>query len=107
MTLAERIDRLDAYRQIRGKLDVEFEDCGDQDLKNIAYPVRVFCLRRPHSETPNPPPFLPNKALIIVAPFGEHSARKQACFANGMMDRHQSCQDRQARGRRAQFELCS
>ena len=32
----------DAYRQVRGKLDVTFEDAGERQLKNIAQPVRVF-----------------------------------------------------------------
>jgi hypothetical protein len=32
----------DAYRQVRGKFDVTFEDAGEQQLKNIAQPVRVF-----------------------------------------------------------------
>jgi class 3 adenylate cyclase/TolB-like protein len=32
----------DAYRQVRGKFDVTFEDAGERQLKNIARPVRVF-----------------------------------------------------------------
>ena len=32
----------DAHRQVRGKFDVTFEDGGEQQLKNIARPVRVF-----------------------------------------------------------------
>jgi hypothetical protein len=35
----------DAYRHVRGKLDVSFEDGGEQKLKNIARPVRVYWLR--------------------------------------------------------------
>jgi adenylate cyclase len=34
----------DAYRQVRGKLDANFEDTGEQELKNIARPVRVYRL---------------------------------------------------------------
>ncbi len=34
----------DAQRQLRGKLDLSFEDMGEQDLKNIAAPIRVFRL---------------------------------------------------------------
>jgi adenylate cyclase len=30
----------DAYRQVRGKLDANFQDAGEQELKNIARPVR-------------------------------------------------------------------
>jgi len=32
----------DAHRQVRGKLEVTFEDAGEQRLKNIAWSVRVF-----------------------------------------------------------------
>jgi adenylate cyclase len=35
----------DAYRQIRGKVDMTFEDMGSQTLKNIAEPMRVWRLR--------------------------------------------------------------
>jgi adenylate cyclase len=35
----------DAYRQVRGKLEVNFQDSGEQELKNIARPVRVYQLR--------------------------------------------------------------
>jgi adenylate cyclase len=32
----------DTFRQVRGKLDAAFEDAGDQQLKNIAHPVKVY-----------------------------------------------------------------
>ncbi|GAB5467095.1 MAG: adenylate/guanylate cyclase domain-containing protein [Rhodospirillales bacterium] len=32
----------DAQRQVRGKIQVDFEDIGPQQLKNIAEPIRVF-----------------------------------------------------------------
>ena len=32
----------DAYRQIRGKLDIATVDVGEQKLKNISHPVRVY-----------------------------------------------------------------
>lgn len=32
----------DVYRQIDGRLDLEFEDLGDQQVKNIEKPVRAF-----------------------------------------------------------------
>ena len=35
----------DAYRQVRGKIDVNFQDSGEQELKNIARPVRIYQLR--------------------------------------------------------------
>src|SRR5947208_77394 len=32
----------DAYRQVRGKVDIAFDDLGPQVLKNIAEPMRVW-----------------------------------------------------------------
>jgi len=32
----------DAYRQLRGKIDAEFADIGEQSLKNISRPLRVY-----------------------------------------------------------------
>jgi adenylate cyclase len=32
----------DAYRQVRGKLDIPIVDAGEQSLKNIAHPIRVY-----------------------------------------------------------------
>ena len=34
-----------AYEQIGERIDASFEDLGDRNLKNIAKPVRVYCLR--------------------------------------------------------------
>jgi adenylate cyclase len=45
----------DAFRQVRGKVDAEFIDIGEQSLKNITRPVRVYRVR-PRSPHPNPPP---------------------------------------------------
>src|SRR6516225_5344266 len=32
----------DAFRQVRGKVEVEFADLGEQTLKNIARPLRAY-----------------------------------------------------------------
>jgi adenylate cyclase len=32
----------DAYRQVRGKLEIPIADAGEQQLKNIAHPIRVY-----------------------------------------------------------------
>jgi adenylate cyclase len=39
---------------VKGKLDIVFEDAGEQQLKNIARPVRVYRIRT-GSEVPTPP----------------------------------------------------
>src|SRR3979409_2004573 len=35
----------DAHRQIRGKIDIAFDDIGEQTLKNIAEPMRAWRMR--------------------------------------------------------------
>ena len=35
----------DAYRQVRGKVNAEFDDIGEQVLKNIAEPMRAWRLK--------------------------------------------------------------
>jgi hypothetical protein len=44
----------DAYRQVRGKLDAAFEDAGEQQLKNITRPVRVYRVRFDTTEKSSP-----------------------------------------------------
>src|SRR6476469_9400497 len=69
----------DAHRQIRGKIDVPFDDIGSQSLKNIAEPMRVWRMRIsgeaasafPQSASFGPlqsRPF-PDKPSIAVLPF--------------------------------------
>ena len=59
-----------AYDHVRGRIDADFIDLGDKDLKNIARPVRVFALAStapaPISETPNPSTDQPS---LVVLPF--------------------------------------
>ena len=33
-----------AFRQVRGKIEAEFADIGEQSLKNIARPLRVYSI---------------------------------------------------------------
>ena len=74
----------DAYRQIRGKVDIAFDDIGEQTLKNIAEPMRAWHMRhageaRP-AIRPSPSPIrikdlaLPEKPSIVVLPFDNMSA---------------------------------
>ena len=76
-----------------GKLDLAFEDIGEQALKNIARPVRVYRV----GPLPNPPPQaeegrvgvlpLPDKPSIAVLPFQNMSGDpEQEYFADGMVD---------------------
>jgi adenylate cyclase len=73
-----------------GKLDLVFEDIGEQQLKNIARPVRVH--RVVTAAQPAPPqadtgPPLPDKPSIAVLPFANMSGDpEQEYFADGMVE---------------------
>ena len=66
----------DAYRHAKGKLDLAFDDLGEQDLKNIAEPVRVYWVSTDLSAaaTSSPKtdaPALPDRPSVAVLPFEE------------------------------------
>ena len=81
-----------AYDQVRGKVDVEFADLGEQNLKNIARPVRAYAVKRnglglnkqngavPH--TPSAP-----RLSIVVLPFANIGGDpEQDYFADGVTE---------------------
>jgi TolB-like protein len=78
----------DAYRQVRGKLDANFQDAGEHELKNIARPVRVYQLQQSErSETEVPALALPTKPSIAVLPFQNMSGDpEQEYFTDGMVE---------------------
>jgi TolB-like protein len=87
----------DAYRQIRGKVDITCEDLGPQKLRNIAEPMRVWSVRFDRgapgkaavkSLPQSPPPLaLPDKPSIAVLPFQNMSDDpEQEYFADGMVE---------------------
>ena len=61
-----------AYEHTRGRIDAEFVDLGEKDLKNIARPVRVYALDvgAPNGEpAPAPEKFGPPRLSIVALPF--------------------------------------
>jgi adenylate cyclase len=84
----------DAYRQVRDKITVEFADLGEQSLKNIARPVRVYRLS-PTSSYRNgltapqikPTLALPERPSIAILPFQNMSGdAEQEYFADGIVE---------------------
>src|SRR5258708_27006323 len=87
----------DAHRQIRGKVDIPFEDMGSQTLKNIAEPMRVWRMRisgKAVSASPQSASFgplqsrpIPDKPSIAVLPFQNMSGDpEQEYFADGIAE---------------------
>jgi adenylate cyclase len=79
------------YSEVEGKLDVDFEDRGEQQLKNISKPVRAYAVRAgAHSaltERLTAAPPLPDKPSIAVLPFENMSGdSEQEYFADGMVE---------------------
>ena len=80
-----------ARDQVRDKLDIAFEDMGEQTLKNIARPVRVYQvdahpLQREAADK-RPALALPDKPSLAVLPFENMSGDpEQEYFADGMVD---------------------
>src|SRR6202011_3208174 len=81
----------DAFRQVRGKIEAEFADIGEQSLKNIARPLRVYRIGPAAApDQPTAPPTalpLPDKPSIAVLSFQNMSGDpEQEYFADGMVE---------------------
>jgi adenylate cyclase len=82
----------DAHRQVRGKVEADFVDLGERDLKNVAEPVRVYQVQTaasgPAAAKPAGEPLaLPDKPSIAVLPFDNMSGDdEQEHFADGITE---------------------
>jgi len=72
-----------------GKLEIAFENAGEQQLKNIARPVRVYRVRLSGAAGPSSRPALPlpDKPSIAMLPFQNMSGDpEQEYFADGIVE---------------------
>jgi adenylate cyclase len=58
----------DTYKQIKGKIEIDVSDMGEQKLKNIAQPLRIYGVR-PDVAQSGPELSLPDKPSVAVLPF--------------------------------------
>jgi adenylate cyclase len=82
----------DAWRQVQGKVAANFVDAGEQSLKNIARPVRVYRLDLAQKGATAPqgpllPPGPPDKPSIAVLAFNNMSGDpEQEYFSDGICE---------------------
>jgi adenylate cyclase len=76
------------YEEISGRIDLAYQDIGEQQLKNIARPVRAYHVHLDSiAPTAAPAPALPEKPSIAVLPFLNMSGEpEQEYFADGMTE---------------------
>jgi len=82
----------DAWRHLQGKVATSFVDAGEQNLKNIARPVRVYQLdlapkAATSSDVPRPTPAQSDKTSIAVLAFNNMSGdSEQEYFSDGISE---------------------
>jgi TolB-like protein/class 3 adenylate cyclase/Flp pilus assembly protein TadD len=84
----------DAYRQVKGRLDLAVTDLGPTQLKNIAEPVRVYSLDigQPSQAKPSPPALVAEKIVpprlsLVVLPFANIGGDpEQEHFVDGVTE---------------------
>jgi len=68
-----------AYEQVKGKLDLTFEDLGERQLKNIALPIHLYRVSGLGAAAPakvEAPPLISDRPSIAILPFSNLSGDK-------------------------------
>ena len=83
----------DAYRQVKGRLDLSVHDLGPTQLKNIAEPIRIYSLKVGEPAQPKPAPAPapeksgPPRLSILVLPFANIGGdSEQDHFVDGVTE---------------------
>ena len=80
----------DAYRQVKGRLDLAVTDLGPTQLKNIAEPIRVYSLEVGKPAQAKPAPTLapgPPRLSMVVLPFANiGGGPEQEHFVDGVTE---------------------
>src|SRR5208337_1522293 len=83
----------DAYRQVKGRLDLAVSDLGPTKLKNISEPIRVYSLEVGQPAQPKPAPTpatqksAPPRLSMVVLPFANIGADpEQEHFVDGVTE---------------------
>jgi adenylate cyclase len=83
----------DAYRQVKGRLDLAVTDLGPTQLKNIAEPIRVYSLDAGETSQAKPAPApapeksIPPRLSVVVLPFANIGGDpEQEHFVDGVTE---------------------
>jgi adenylate cyclase len=81
----------DAWRQVKGRIDLLAEDLGPVRLKNIAEPIRVFALSPDGQSSPNAPappaePVAPRLSIVVLPFLNLGGGPEQEDFVDGITE---------------------